>query len=94
MQTSSSGRGYIITNITIMGVFVIIWIRGVMYNAEKENVGILLTDSDKKNIVNMHPDNNCYLAGPKGMFTKERAEKIGNKLKQRGRSVKSNNGAG
>ena len=59
----------------------LIYIRGVVYDSEKEDVGILLTDSDRMNITNMSPECKCYLAGPK--LTEEKAEKMGTKLKQR-----------
>lgn len=59
----------------------LIYIRGVLYNAEKEDIGILLNSSDKININNMQKDCCCYIAGPK--LTEEKAEKISKKLKAR-----------
>lgn len=59
----------------------LIYIRGVVYDSSKEDVGILLTDSDKKNIANMAKECNCYISGPK--LVEEKADRIGTKLKQR-----------
>lgn len=59
----------------------LIYIRGTVYDSSKEDVGILLSDSDKKNITNMDKDCDCYLAGPN--LTEEKADRMSKKLKER-----------
>lgn len=62
----------------------LICIRGVVYDADKENIGVFLTKKDKENITNMHPDCDCYMKGPS--LNEERADKISKKLKDRAKS--------
>jgi len=42
-----------------------------VYDAEEEPIMLILSDSDKENLANMHSDKNKFITFPEGMDIKE-----------------------